>query len=107
MENTFAIVEVGGKQYKVWPGMSIAVDRLPVAVGQPVELDKVLLVSQGEQVAVGTPTVPGAKVVAVATGHGRTRKIIVFKYKPKVRYRRKLGHRQHYTRLSIKEIVVA
>lgn len=106
MENTFAVVEIGGKQYKVSPGMSVTVDRLPVAVGQSVELDRVLLVSQGEQVAVGTPTVPGAKVVATVMGHGRARKIIVFKYKPKVRYRRKLGHRQHYTRLSIKEIVV-
>jgi len=75
-------------------------------VGQPVELDKVLLVAQGEQVAVGTPTVPGAKVVATVTSHGRGRKLIVFKYKPKVRYRRRLGHRQYYTRLNIKEIVL-
>ena len=69
------------------------------------ELDKVLLIGDGERVVVGTPTVDGAKVVATAQGEGRGTKLIVFKYKPKVRYRKKTGHHQFYTRLVIDKIV--
>ena len=105
MENTFAIVETGGKQYKVTPGAVLDVELLPVADGGTVELDRVLLVSQGDQVTVGTPTVVGAKVVATVEGIVRGDKIIVFKYKAKTRQRTKTGHRQNYTRLAIKEIV--
>jgi len=76
-----------------------------VAEGNTVELDKVLLIADGERVVVGTPTVDGAKVVATAQGEGKGKKIIVFKYKPKVRYRKKTGHRQFYTRLVIDKIV--
>lgn len=71
------------------------------------ELDKVLLVSSEGKVLVGNPYVPGAKVVATAAGEGRGRKVIVFKFKSKVRYRKKQGHRQPYTRLAVKDIVVA
>jgi large subunit ribosomal protein L21 len=81
------------------------VDRLDVAEGSTVELDRVLVVGEGDKISVGTPTVEGAKVVATSKGDGRGEKIIVFKYKPKVRYRRKTGHRQGYTRLAIDEIV--
>jgi len=81
------------------------VDKLEVAEGATVELDRVLVVGEGDKVSVGTPTVEGAKVVATSRGDGRGEKIIVFKYKPKVRYRRKTGHRQAYTRLAIDEIV--
>lgn len=105
MENTFAVVETGSKQYKVAPGTSIDVEYLPVAEGETVELDRVLLVSKEGQVTVGTPTVAGAKVVATVTAQDRGDKIIVFKYKAKTRYRRKTGHRQDYTRLAIQEIV--
>jgi large subunit ribosomal protein L21 len=101
----YAIVETGGKQYRVTQGQVLDVDRLEVAEGATVELDRVLVVGEGEKVSVGTPTVEGAKVVATSRGDGRGEKIIVFKYKPKVRYRRKTGHRQGYTRLSIDEIV--
>jgi large subunit ribosomal protein L21 len=76
-----------------------------VAEGATVELDRVLVVGEGEKVSVGTPTVEGAKVVATSKGQGRGEKIVVFKYKSKVRYRRKTGHRQAYTRLAINEIV--
>jgi large subunit ribosomal protein L21 len=100
----YALVEAGGKQYKVAPGQVIEVDRLSVEEGSQVELDKVLLVADGESVTVGKPLVEGAKVVAEAVGESRGKKVIVFKYKPKVRYRRKKGHRQLYTRLAIKEI---
>ena len=101
----YAIIETGGKQYKVTPGQTIDVERLDVAEGSTVELEKVLLIADGDKMKVGTPTVEGAKVIATSQGEGRTRKIIVFKYKPKVRYRKKTGHRQFYTRLVIDRIV--
>ena len=74
--------------------------------GDTVELDKVYLVADGEKVTVGNPTVPGAKVIANVVGNGKGDKVIVYKFKAKVRYRRKKGHRQPYTKLAIKEIVV-
>jgi len=102
---TYAIVETGGKQYKVAPGQKIDVDRLAVADGQDIELSKVLLIADGKDTVVGNPTIDGAKVVATCLGEGKGDKVIVFKYKPKVRYRRKKGHRQLYARLEIKEII--
>jgi large subunit ribosomal protein L21 len=101
----YAIIETGGKQYRVIPGQTIDVERLDVAEGNTVELDRVLLIAQGDKVTVGNPTIGGAKVVATSQGEGRGKKIIVFKYKPKVRYRKKIGHRQAYTRLAIDKIV--
>ena len=80
-------------------------DRLDVTEGRTIELDRVLLIADGDRVAVGTPTVEGAKVLATSRGEGKAKKIIVLKYKPKVRYRKKTGHRQLYTRLAIDEIV--
>ncbi len=76
-----------------------------MAEGNTIELDKVLLIANGDKVTVGTPIIDGAKVVATSQGEGKAKKIIVFKYKPKVRYRKKTGHRQLYTRLSIDEII--
>jgi large subunit ribosomal protein L21 len=76
-----------------------------VAEGGIVELDRVLLVADGDKVTVGMPTVEGAKVVATSQGEGKGKKIIVFKYKSKVRYSRKKGHRQFYTRLTIDKVV--
>ncbi len=73
--------------------------------GNTVELDKVLLIANGDKVTVGTPTIDRAKVIATSKGEGKAKKIIVLKYKPKVRYRKKTGHRQLYTRLSIDEII--
>ena len=80
-------------------------ERLDAAEGDTVELDRVLLIADGDQVTIGTPTVDGAKVVATSKGSGKGKKVIVFKYKPKVRYRKKTGHRQQYTRLVIDKIV--
>ena len=107
MEKTrmYAIIETGAKQYRVSPGDTIDVERLPVGEGSTIELDKVLLVADGDKLTVGTPTVKGAKVVAEVLGEGKGKKIIVFKYKPKVHYRRRTGHRQIHTRLAIKEIL--
>lgn len=102
----YAIVEAGGHQYKVSPGDTIEVEKLPNAVGDRVELERVLLVGDGERVAVGQPIISGAKVIATVADQFRGKKIIVFKYKPKVRYRRKQGHRQNLTRLTINEIVL-
>ena len=101
----YAVVETGGKQYKVSPGQTIEVEKLP-AGGETVELDKVYLVGDGDKVTVGKPTIPGAKVIANVVGGGKGDKVIVYKFKAKVRYRRKRGHRQPYTKLAIKEIVV-
>jgi len=102
----YAVVETSGKQYKVSAGEIVEVDKLPLEVGEKIELDRVLLVAEGEEVRVGQPTVEGAKVLATVTDHVKGPKIIVFKYRPRQRYRRKKGHRQNYTRLTIDEIVV-
>ena len=101
----YAIVQTGGKQYRVQEGDSITVEKLPGEEGGAVELDSVLLVSQGEKVTVGQPYVEGAKVVAEVARQGKADKVIVFKYKSKVRYHVKNGHRQQVTQLSIKQIV--
>jgi len=101
----YAIIETGGKQYRVSPGQTVDVELLDIPEGNTVELDKVLLLADEKKVTVGTPTVSGAKVVATSKGEGRAKKIIVFKYKPKTRYSIKTGHRQNYTRLTIDKIV--
>ena len=100
----YAVIEIKGKQYKVNPGQVVDVDRLDVSEGDSVELDRVLLIADADKVMVGTPTVGGAKVMATSQGEGRGKKIIVFRYKSKTRYRRKTGHRQSYTRLAIDSI---
>lgn len=106
--NTYAIVLTGGKQYRVKPGDVIDVERLAeFEPGDTVTLDHVLLVSKEGAVTVGTPVVPGAKVVAKVEAEGKAKKILVFKYKPKVRYRRKNGHRQRFSRLAIESIDAA
>jgi large subunit ribosomal protein L21 len=101
----YAIVETGGKQYRVQPGDSITVEKIAGDEGSTVELDRVLLVAQDSGVTVGKPIVDGAKVVAEVVTQARGDKVIVFKYKPKVRYQVKTGHRQSLTKLTIKEIV--
>ncbi|MFH1169283.1 MAG: 50S ribosomal protein L21 [Chloroflexota bacterium] len=100
-------METGGKQYKVSPGQVIDVERLDAEEGKEIELGKVLLVADGDKVTVGKPTVDGIKVMATSQGDGRNKKIVVFKYKSKTRYRRKLGHRQTYSRLTINSIAGA
>ena len=102
----YAVVETGGKQYKVSVGETVDVEKLPFEVGETIELDRVLLVADGDEVYVGTPTVEGAKVLATVTEHFKGPKFIIFKYRPRKRYRRKKGHRQVYTRLTISEIIV-
>jgi large subunit ribosomal protein L21 len=100
----YAIIETGGKQYKVQEGDVVFVDRLPVEEGQNVIFDKVLAVSSEDSISFGTPVIENASVEGKVIGHGKDRKIIVFKYKPKKGYRRKQGHRQPYTKVQIEKI---
>ncbi len=100
----YAVIETGGKQYKVAPGETLEVELLPVTPGEQVHLDRVLMVADGDSVRIGTPTVPGAAVIGTVVGMVKGKKIIVFRYKSKVRYRRKTGHRQRYTRVKIDRI---
>jgi large subunit ribosomal protein L21 len=101
----YAVVESGGKQYRVSEGQTIDVEKLPYEIGQEIELDQVLLVAKEGEVQVGHPTVEGARVVSTVVGQNRGRKAVVFKYRPKQRYRCKTGHRQQYTRLRIDKII--
>jgi large subunit ribosomal protein L21 len=100
----YAVIETGGKQYRVSEGDAINVEKLPHEVGDQVEFERVLLVSGDAGVTIGQPVVEGAKVVARVEAVERAPKIVVWKYKPKERYRRRQGHRQTYTRLRIEEI---
>ena len=101
----YAIVRTGGKQYRVEEGRSITVERLPAEEGATVELQDVLLIADDGNVTVGTPVIDGARVLAQVEANGRGPKIIVFKYKSKVRTRKKTGHRQAFTLLAVQEIL--
>lgn len=103
----YAIIETGGKQYKVSLKQSIAVEDLGKKPGEIVELDKVLFFADGEKFVVGKPYINNAKVTARVTEQDKTKKVIVFKWKRKKNYRRKAGHRQNYSRLLIQDIKVA
>lgn len=100
----FVIVEQGGKQYRAAEGNTIEVDRLPNEVGDALTIEDVLLSVDDDEVIVGTPLIKGAKVQAKVLDHFKGRKILVFKYRPRQRYRVKSGHRQQYTRLLIESI---
>lgn len=102
----YAIVEDGGKQYKAVVGETIEVDLFPSEVGEGIDLERVLLVAEDDHVSIGTPFVAGAKVQATVVAQVKGPKIVVFKYKPKKRYRVKTGHRQKYTRIKIDSITV-
>jgi large subunit ribosomal protein L21 len=100
----YAVIETGGKQYRVSPGQTVEVELLPDTLGATVALDRVLLVSADDKTLVGKPTVPGGKVIATIANMDRGKKIIVFKYKSKKRYRRTQGHRQDYSYLLVTDI---
>ena len=101
----YAIVEDGGKQYKAVEGETIEVDLFPADVDEQIDLERVLLITDGEVTTVGAPVIPGAKVQATVIGEVKGPKLVVFRYKPKKRIRVKTGHRQHYTRLRIDAIL--
>lgn len=103
--NDYAIIETGGKQYRVSAGETITTDMISnVNVGDTVTFDRVLLVKDNDQIQLGAPYLEQGNVSAEVEVIDRTKKMIVFKYKPKKRYRRKAGHRQHYMVSRIKEI---
>jgi large subunit ribosomal protein L21 len=101
----YAVIETGGKQYRVEQGDVLFVEKLEVAEGDTISLDKVLLVSNEGNVSAGKPYVDGAKVEATVLEQGKAKKIVVFKYKAKKNYRKKQGHRQPFTKLKIENIV--
>ena len=100
----YAVIETGGKQYKVENGDVIYVEKLGVEDEAVVTFDEVLAVGEGESLKVGAPTVEGATVTAKAVKNGKAKKIVVFTYKPKKNEKRKMGHRQPYTKVEISAI---
>ena len=100
----YAVIETGGKQYRVNQGDIIKVEKLTADVGEKVDFDRILLVGEGADVKVGSPIVDGASVSGTVVEHDRHRKIIVFKMKRRKNYRRKQGHRQDYTGVLIEKI---
>ena len=101
----YAIVESGGRQYRAEEGHTFSVEKLPYEVGDQVELTNVLLLANGDGVQIGQPTISGATVKATVVEQYRGKKILVWKYRAKLRYRRRRGHRQDYTRLRIDQII--
>ncbi|WP_127588002.1 50S ribosomal protein L21 [Paenibacillus koleovorans] len=100
----YAIIETGGKQYKVAVGDVVYIEKLAAAEGEVVKFDRVLAVSNGEGLVTGAPVIAGASVSAKVEKQGKGEKVIVFKYKAKKNYRRKQGHRQPYTKVVIENI---
>ena len=102
----YAVIETGGKQYRVQQGDVISVEKLKVEAGDRVTFDKVLAVNDGTELKVGTPAVDGATVSGSVVENGKGKKVIIFKYKSKKDYRKKQGHRQPYTMIRIDEFSV-
>ncbi len=100
----YAVIETGGKQYKVSEGDTIFIEKLGVEEGEAVTFDKVLIIGDDENVTIGAPTVAGATVEAKVVKNGKAKKIYVFKMKRKKNYRRKKGHRQPFTKVEISKI---
>lgn len=101
----YAIIETGGKQYRVQEGDSIRVEKLNFADGETIKFDKVLLVANDSDLNVGKPYVDGAVVEATVEKQGKNKKVMIFKYKAKKDYRNKKGHRQPYTQVKIEKII--
>ena len=99
-----AVIKTGGKQYLVSPGDKIKVEKLEAQVGKEVIFDEVLLCDKNGALQIGMPKVEGAKVTGKVTKQGKGAKLIIFKYKPKKRYKRKVGHRQTFTEVEILSI---
>jgi large subunit ribosomal protein L21 len=97
----YAVVNTGGKQYKVRKGETLRIEKIPGEVGSPVTFDRILMVADGESIRVGQPVLENVRVQAQIVEQDKARKILVFKYKRRKRYRRKQGHRQPYTAIRI------
>jgi large subunit ribosomal protein L21 len=100
----YAIIKTGGKQYRVEEGLIIKIEKLSAEEGEEVEFDQVLALSDDNGFKAGSPMVEGASVKGKVIEQGKNKKIVVFKYKPKIRYRKKTGHRQPYTKVLIEDI---
>ena len=100
----YAVVVTGGKQYRVEEGQTLKVEKLEVATGENVELEKVLLIGNGDDVKIGAPVVEGAKVTAEVVNHGRHKKVKIMKFKRRKHHMKQAGHRQWFTELKITSI---
>lgn len=100
----YAVVSSGGKQYRVEAGSTLTLERVPGEPGAALTFDRVLMIGDGDDVTIGTPVVPGASVSATVLGEALGPKLVIFKFKQKVKYRRRTGHRQHLTRVRIDTI---
>lgn len=99
-----AVIETGGKQYLVEPKTKLIIEKLPPKEGESITFDKVLFIAEGEKVSLGKPYVAGAKVVGKVLKQQKSKKLVVFKYRAKSKYRRKYGHRQQQTVVEIESI---
>jgi len=100
-----AVIRTGGKQYLVSPGQKIKIEKIEKKEGSEISFPEVLLLQKGKKIEIGSPLIKGAKVIGKVLGHGKGKKIIVFKYKAKKRYKVKKGHRQPYTEIEITKIL--
>lgn len=100
----YAVIETGGKQYRVQEGDTIFIEKVAGNEGETLSFDKILLVSNGEEVKVGKPYVDGVSVEGNIVEHGKAKKVVIFKFKRKKDYRKKQGHRQPYTKVKIEKI---
>ena len=101
-----AVIKTGGKQYIVSPGTKIKIEKIKKKEGSEITFNEVLLLEKQKQIEIGTPLVKGAKVIGKVLSQGKGKKIIIFKYRAKTRYRKKAGHRQPFTEIEIKEIQI-
>ena len=100
----YAVIGIGGKQVRVSPGETVQVETLAFEPGTTVSFEQVLMVGGEKGTIIGTPTVPGAKVLGKIAGHGRAKKVLIFKKKKRKQYRRTNGHRQNFTSVKIEQI---
>ncbi|MDD2400646.1 MAG: 50S ribosomal protein L21 [Clostridia bacterium] len=102
----YAVIETGGKQYKVQEGDILNIEKLNIQEGETAEVTEVLAIVDEEKVSIGKPFLEGAKVVLKVLEHGKDKKVLIFKYKPKKKYRKMRGHRQPFTKVSVETIAV-
>jgi len=100
----YAVIESGGKQHRVEPGEILQLEKLDIAEGETIDLEKVMMIGEGDKLEIGMPYVKGGKVTAQIISHGRSDKVKIIKMRRRKHYRRQAGHRQHFTKVEIKEI---
>jgi len=103
----YAVIETGGKQYKVSEGTVVRIEKIVAEEGASVDFDKVLLVGDGENITIGAPYVAGGKVTATVENHGRAKKVTIIKFRRRKHFRKQMGHRQHFTEVKVTSISAA